>query len=164
MIQMRLPDAQGLYNPENEHDNCGIGFVAHIKGKPSHDIVLRGLDVLLNMDHRGATGADKTSGDGAGLLMQIPHEFITDVLKLDVGEKGTYGTGIIFLPKDEKEAATCIEIVNKYVREEGLTLVGYRDVPVDSSVPGEIAKTTEPTVKQIFIRANLEKDALERKL
>ena len=161
---MRLPDAQGLYNPENEHDNCGIGFVAHIKGKPSHDIVLRGLDVLLNMDHRGATGADKTSGDGAGLLMQIPHEFITDVLKLDVGEKGTYGTGIIFLPKDEKEAATCIEIVNKYVREEGLTLVGYRDVPVDSSVPGEIAKTTEPTVKQIFIRANLEKDALERKL
>ncbi|MDO8952874.1 MAG: glutamate synthase large subunit, partial [Draconibacterium sp.] len=161
---MRLPDAQGLYNPENEHDNCGIGFVAHIKGKPSHDIVLRGLDVLLNMDHRGATGADKTSGDGAGLLMQIPHEFITDVLKLDVGEKGTYGTGIIFLPKDEKEAATCIDVINKYVREEGLTLVGYRDVPVDSSVPGEIAKTTEPTVKQIFIRANLEKDALERKL
>lgn len=161
---MRLPDAQGLYNPENEHDNCGIGFVAHIKGKPSHDIVLRGLDVLLNMDHRGATGADKTSGDGAGLLMQIPHEFITDVLNLDVGEKGAYGTGIIFLPKDEKEAAFCIDVINKHVREEGLILVGYRDVPVDSSVPGEIAKTTEPAVKQIFIRANLEKDALERKL
>ena len=164
MIQMRLPDAQGLYNPENEHDNCGIGFVAHIKGKPSHDIVLRGLDVLLNMDHRGATGADKTTGDGAGLLMQIPHEFITEVLKLDVGDKGAYGTGIIFLPKDENEAATCIDVINKHVREEGLTLVGYRDVPVDSSVPGEIAKTTEPAVKQIFIRANLEKDALERKL
>ena len=87
MIQTRLPEAQGLYNPENEHDNCGIGFVAHIKGNPSHDIVLRGLDVLLNMDHRGATSADNTTGDGAGLLMQIPHEFITEVLKLDVGER-----------------------------------------------------------------------------
>ena len=161
---MRLPEAQGLYNPQNEHDNCGIGFVAHIKGKPSHDIVLRGLDVLLNMDHRGATGADKTTGDGAGLLMQIPHEFITEVLNMDVGEKGTYGTGIVFLPKDENEANFCIEILNKYIREEGLTLVGYRDVPVDSSAPGEIAKTTEPAVKQIFVRANLEKDALERKL
>ncbi len=164
MMQMRLPVAQGLYSPENEHDNCGIGFVAHIKGNPSHEIVRRGLDVLLNMDHRGATGADKTTGDGAGLLMQIPHEFITDVLKLDVGEKGAYGTGIIFLPKDEKEAAICIDVINKYVREEGLTLIGYRHVPVDSSVPGEIAKSTEPTVKQIFVRANLEKDALERKL
>src|SRR5512133_3653629 len=118
MKQMRLPYAQGLYNTENEHDNCGIGFVAHIKGNPSHNIVRRGLDVLLNMDHRGATGADKTTGDGAGLLMQIPHEFITDVLRLDVGEKGTYGTGIIFLPKDETEAGVCIDTINKYVREE----------------------------------------------
>jgi glutamate synthase (NADPH) large chain len=116
------------------------------------------------MDHRGATGADKTTGDGAGLLMQIPHEFITEVLNINVGEKGTYGTGIIFLPKEENEANFCIEILNKYIREEGLILVGYRDVPVDSSVPGEIAKTTEPAVKQIFVRANLEKDALERKL
>ena len=161
---MRLPVAQGLYNPENEHDNCGIGFVAHIKGKPSHDIVVRGLEVLLNMDHRGATSADNTTGDGAGLLMQIPHEFITDVLKMDVGEKGNYGTGIVFLPKDEAEASVCIDILTKYIKEEGLTLVGYRDVPVDSSAPGQIAKTTEPMVKQVFVRANLEKDALERKL
>ncbi len=161
---MRLPVAQGLYNPENEHDNCGIGFVAHIKGKPSHEIVLRGLDVLLNMDHRGATSADNTTGDGAGLLMQIPHEFITEVLKLDVGEKGQYGTGIIFLPKDETEADFCIEVLTKYINDEDLTLVGYRDVPVDSSAPGAIAKTTEPAVKQVFVRARLEKDALERKL
>ncbi len=164
MMHTRLPEAQGLYNPENEHDNCGIGFVAHIKGNPSHDIVLRGLDVLLNMDHRGATSADNSTGDGAGLLMQIPHEYITEVLKLDVGEKGNYGTGIIFLPKDETEAAHCIDVLSKYINEEGLTLVGYRDVPVDSSAPGEIAKTTEPTVKQVFIRANLEREALERKL
>jgi glutamate synthase (NADPH/NADH) large chain len=161
---MRLPEAQGLYNPENEHENCGIGFVAHIKGKPSHDILKRGLEVLRNMDHRGAMGADNSSGDGAGILLQIPHEFITDVLKMRVGDAGKYGTGLIFLPNDEKEADVCIGILTNQIEAEGLKLVGYRDVPVDASVPGEIAKTTEPSIKQVFVRANLEKDALERKL
>ncbi len=161
---MRLPEAQGLYNPANEHENCGIGFVAHIKGVPSHDIVRRGLEVLLNMDHRGATGADKTTGDGAGLLMQIPHEFITDVLRVDVGEKGTYGTGLIFLPKDEKDANICIEVLNKHIKNEGLTLVSYRDVPVDSTAPGKIASATEPAIKQVFVKGHFEKDTLERKL
>ena len=161
---MRLPEAQGLYSPENEHDNCGIGFVAHIKGKPSHDIINRGLEVLLNMDHRGATGADDSTGDGAGLLMQIPHEFITEVLNLNVGEPGRYGTGLIFLPKDENEASFCIDVLTRNIEAEGLKLVDYRDVPVNSSAPGEIAKTTEPAIKQVFIKANLEKDALERKL
>jgi len=164
MIQMRLPKAQGFYNPANEHDNCGIGFVAHIKGKPSHDIVRRGLEVLRNMDHRGATSADNSTGDGAGLLMQIPHEFITGVLKLDVGEQGKYGTGLVFLPKEEDEAEKCLEILKKNIKDEGLTLVDIRDVPVDSSAPGEIAKTTEPKVVQVFAKANLERDALERKL
>jgi len=164
MMQMRLPEEQGLYNPENEHDSCGIGFVAHIKGKPSHDIVKRGLEVLRNMDHRGAISSDNSSGDGAGLLMQIPHEFITEVLKLKVGEQGKYGTGLIFLPKEETEANICVEILTKNIEAEGLKLVAYRDVPVDSSAPGEIAKTTEPTIKQVFVKANLEKDALERKL
>ena len=163
-MQMRLPEAQGLYSPANEHDNCGIGFVAHIKGKPSHDIIKRGLEVLRNMDHRGATGADDSTGDGAGMLMQIPHEFITEVLNLNVGEQGKYGTGIIFLPKDKKEADYCLDVLTRNIEAEGLKLVGYRDVPVNSSVPGEIAKTTEPLVKQVFIKANLEKDALERKL
>ncbi|WP_340113487.1 glutamate synthase large subunit [Maribellus mangrovi] len=164
MMQKRLPDAQGLYNPVNEHDNCGIGFVAHIKGKPSHDIVNRGLEVLRNMDHRGATSADNSTGDGAGMLMQIPHEFITDVLKMNVGPQGKYGTGLVFLPKDEIEANVCTEILTKHVEAEGLTLLGFRDVPVDASAPGEIAKTTEPFIKQIFVKADLEKDALERKL
>jgi len=163
-MQMRLPEAQGLYNPDNEHDNCGIGFVAHIKGKPSHDIIRRGLEVLRNMDHRGATGADDSTGDGAGLLMQIPHEFITEVLNLNVGEQGKYGTGLIFLPKDEKEASYCLDVLTRNIETEGLKLVGYRDVPVNSSAPGEIAKTAEPFIKQVFIKANLEKDALERKL
>ncbi|MCD6354979.1 MAG: glutamate synthase large subunit [Prolixibacteraceae bacterium] len=163
-MQMRLPDTQGLYDPANEHDNCGIGFVAHIKGKPSHDIVNRGLEVLKNMDHRGAISADNSTGDGAGMLMQIPHEFITEELKLDVGEQGKYGTGLIFLPKDKKEAEFCTDILTRNIKAEGLKLVGYRDVPVDSSVPGEIAKTTEPFIKQVFVKGNLEKDALERKL
>ncbi len=164
MMQKRLPVAQGLYSPANEHDNCGIGFVAHIKGKPSHDIINRGLEVLRNMDHRGATSADNSTGDGAGLLMQIPHEFITEELKLDVGAQGKYGTGLVFLPKEEFEANICIEILTKHIEAEGLTLVGYRDVPVDHSAPGEIAKTTEPAVKQVFVKADLERDALERKL
>ncbi len=163
-MQMRLPEAQGLYNPVNEHDSCGIGFVAHIKGNPSHDIINQGLDVLRNMDHRGAMSADNSTGDGAGILMQIPHEFITAVLKLPVGEKGKYGTGLVFLPGDKKEADLCIEVLSKNIEAEGLTLVGYRDVPVDSSAPGEIAKTNEPLIKQVFVKANLETDALERKL
>ncbi|MEN8115724.1 MAG: glutamate synthase large subunit [Bacteroidota bacterium] len=163
-MQTRLPVAQGLYSPENEHDNCGIGFVAHIKGKPSHDIVKRGLEVLRNMDHRGATSADNSTGDGAGMLMQIPHEFIVDELKLNVGLPGKYGTGLIFLPKDENEANLCVDILTKNIESEGLTLVGYRDVPVDNSAPGDIAKTTEPAIKQVFVKGNLEKDALERKL
>ncbi len=161
---MKLPEIQGLYNPENEHENCGIGFVAQIKGTPSHEIISRGLEVLLNMDHRGAISADNSTGDGAGILLQIPHEFITEELKMPVGEPGKYGTGLIFLPKDEKEAALCMEVLSKHIQAEGLTLVGYRDVPVDHSAPGEIAKLTEPSIKQVFVRANLEKDMLERKL
>lgn len=164
MMQTR-PLAQGLYSPANEHENCGIGFVAHIKGKASHEIVMRGLEVLRNMDHRGATGADLSTGDGAGILMQIPHEFITEELKIEVGPVGTYGTGLIFLPKDKNEAEACLDILTKNIEAEGLTLVAYRDVPVDSSAPGEIAKKTEPSIKQVFVKGdNLERDALERKL
>ncbi len=161
---MGFPQKEGMYNPENEHDNCGIGFVTHIKGVPSHVIVEKGFEVLQNMDHRGARGADDASGDGAGILMQIPHEFIKEVLKVDVSEKGEYGTGLVFLPKIEKEANTCLEILANTIKEEGLDLVAFRDVPVDSSVLGTISKTTEPLIKQVFIKATLEQDELERKL
>jgi glutamate synthase (NADPH) large chain len=164
MKQIGLPGSQGLYSPENEHDNCGIGFVANIKGQSSHEIIRRGLDVLLNMDHRGAISADNSTGDGAGILLQIPHEFITEELKIPVGEPGTYGTGLIFLPKDENEAGICLDVLSNHIKNEGLTLLAYRDVPVDHSAPGEIAKTTEPAIKQVFVKASLEKDALERKL
>jgi glutamate synthase (NADPH) large chain len=122
MKHFGFPEAQGLYSPENEHDNCGIGFVANIKGQPSHEIIRRGLDVLLNMDHRGAISADNSSGDGAGILLQIPHEFITEELKIPVGNPGTYGTGLIFLPKDESEAGICLDVLSNHIKNEGLTL------------------------------------------
>ena len=164
MMQLRFPKEQGLYSSANEHDNCGIGFVAHIKGQASHDIISRGLQVLENLDHRGATSADNATGDGAGILMQIPHEYIKSVLKINVPEPGQYGTGLIFLPQKESEADICLDILTKHIQEEGLELIGYRNVPVDTSAPGEIAKKTEPAIKQVFIKGNLEPEALERKL
>jgi glutamate synthase (NADPH/NADH) large chain len=164
MNHFNIPEQQGLYNPANEHDSCGIGFVAHIKGLASHEIIQKGLDVLLNMDHRGATSADNTTGDGAGLLMQIPHEFITQALKMNVGLPGRYGTGLVFLPDIEKEAEICLEVLSRNIKDEGLELIGYRIVPVNHSAPGAIAATTEPAIKQVFVRGYLEQDALERKL
>ncbi len=159
-----FPEAQGLYHPRNEHDSCGIGFVAHIKGQPSHEIIRRGLDVLLNMDHRGATSADNSSGDGAGILIQVPHAFIKHSLGIDAGQPGRYATGLVFLPSRESEADLCLDVLNRHIREEGLELITYRDVPVDHSVPGKIALTTEPVIKQIFVKSHLEQDSLERKL
>ena len=116
------------------------------------------------MDHRGAINADNSSGDGAGILIQIPHEFIVDVLKVNVGEPGQYGTGLIFLPRDEKESSVCLSVLSQNIEAEGLEMLGYRDVPVDSTVPGEIAKINEPVIRQVFVKASLEKDVLERKL
>ncbi len=163
MEQKRMPNPQGLYDPMNEHDACGIGFVAHIKGAKSHDIIERGLTVLLNMDHRGATSADNKTGDGAGILLQLPHDFFISQ-GIAVPEPGQYGTGLVFLPVVEEEAAFCVEVLNRYVEAEGLSLIAWRDVPVDSSVIGEIAKRTEPAIRQIFVKGNYEQDVLERKL
>jgi glutamate synthase (NADPH) large chain len=158
-----FPKAQGLYDPNNEHDACGIGFVAHIKGKKSHDIVERGLTVLVNMDHRGATSSDNKTGDGAGILMQLPHDFFVS-LKIAVPASGKYGTGLVFLPQNEEEASYCIEVLNRYVESEGLQLICWREVPVDNSVIGEIAKRSEPQIRQIFVQGDYEQDTLERKL
>jgi glutamate synthase (NADPH) large chain len=159
-----LPVSQGLYNPENEHDNCGIGFVAHIRGQKSHDIIERGLQVLENMDHRGATGSDNKTGDGAGILMQIPDQFIREVLKVNVPASGLYGTGLIFLPQDKAEAGFCLDVLSKYIRQEGLELIEYREVDVDHSAPGEIARQAEPFITQVFVKADLEQSVFEQKL
>jgi glutamate synthase (NADPH/NADH) large chain len=165
MMQTGLPEAQGLYSPINEHDNCGIGFVANIKGQKSHDIVTRGLEVLAKMDHRGATGADAKTGDGAGIQIQIPHEFILKT-GIKVPEVGQYGTGLLFLPKNRKEADLCISTLQQFCEQEELDLFHIREVPVDSKAPGEIALRTEPRVVQVFIKSKIkrEQESLERKL
>jgi len=158
-----LPNPQGLYHPENEHDNCGIGFVAHIKGQKSHEIVRRGLDVLVNMTHRGAESSDNKSGDGAGILMQIPHEFYT-AKGILLPTPGSYGVGFMFLPNNDEEAEICKKAFNEIVEREGLKILQYRDVPVDSSVLGDISRSTEPRMEQVFLAGNYEQDELERRL
>ena len=163
MTKSRFPEKQGLYDPLNEHDSCGIGFVAHIKGVKSNEIIKRGLEVLKNMDHRGATNSDNTSGDGAGILIQVPHDFIVKQ-GIAVPSPGKYGTGLIFLPENPKEARLCEAVMEHHFKEEGLELIGYRDVPIDSSVVGEIARGSEPVIRQVFVKADLEQDALEQKL
>lgn len=162
-MQTGLPKARGMYSPENEHDACGIGFVANINGKKNHEIVRRGLDVLINMTHRGAESSDNVSGDGAGILMQMPHEFfINKGIKLPA--VGQYGAGLLFLPKDKSAAEQCCKILEKAIEAEGLTLIGYREVPVNSSCIGEIARSSEPYIKQVFITGKFEQDELERRL
>ncbi len=164
-MERGFPRQAGLYNAGNEHENCGIGFVAHIKGKASHDIVERGLEVLRNLDHRGAKGADNASGDGAGMLVQIPHRYIREVLQIPVTEAGTYGTGLLFLPREKKKAEALTALLKETVSEEGLELIALRDVLIRSEVLGEMARSTEPMIKQVFIRGeHLEQDVLERRL
>lgn len=156
---------EGLYSPSFEHDACGVGMVVNIHGNKSHVLVDSALKVLENMRHRGAEGADGKTGDGAGIMVQIPHEFI--LLKgIPVPEKGKYGTGLIFLPKDPDEQDKILKIMLEIIESEGLDLMKLRDVPVNSACLGESALETEPSIKQIFITGVADKDApgLERKL
>jgi len=164
-MQGKLPQRQGLYDSAFEHDSCGIGFVAHIKGTRSHDIIRRGIEVLERMEHRGAESADNKTGDGAGILMQIPHELYRNELPTLPGP-GLYGTGMVFLPRETGEAEYCIRELERVVDEEGLRTIGWRDIEVDSSVLGKISRASEPAMKQIFIAGKNTEDqaALERKL
>ncbi|MFI3322843.1 MAG: glutamate synthase large subunit [Rikenellaceae bacterium] len=141
---------QMLYNPDYEHDACGVGLLLNIDGKKSHKIVDDGLLVLENMVHRGAEGADVNSGDGAGIMLQIPHEFIL-LQGIAVPEKGCYGTGLLFTPKDEKRQELILETLTSEAAKEGLTLMAVRSVPTDNSMLGPAAKAAEPAIKQVFI-------------
>jgi glutamate synthase (NADPH/NADH) large chain len=165
------PAAQGLYDPVNEHDACGVGFVAHIKGKKSHEIVSQGLKILENLDHRGAVGADALMGDGAGILIQIPDAFYREEMAkqgVTLPPSGEYGVGMIFLPKEHASRLACEQELERTVKAEGQVLLGWRDVPVDPSMPiSPTVKASEPVIRQIFIGRGKDiivTDALERKL
>ena len=154
---------QGLYDPANEHDACGVGLVVNIHGSKSHDIIESALKVLENMRHRGAEGADNKTGDGAGILLQIPHEFIL-LQGIPVPEKGKYGTGLVFLPKDEAQRSDILSIMIEEIEKEGLTLMHLRKVPVNTEILGKTAQETEPDIKQMFITGCDDQQTLELKL
>lgn len=153
---------EGLYCADNEHDACGVGMIVNIHGNKSHELVDSALKVLENMKHRGAEGADNKTGDGAGIMLQIPHEFIL-LQGIPVPEKGHYGTGLVFLPKDEAEQQTILSVFIEEVEREGLQLMHVRAVPTNSAILGKDALETEPAVKQVFV-TGAEPQTLERKL
>ena len=164
-----LPAAQGLYDPRNEHDACGIGFVASVRGQKSHDIIVKGIQVLINLTHRGACGCDPETGDGAGVLIQIPHRFFTREcaqLGFTLPPAGEYGVGMTFLPVEPHARRQCEGIVERIVREEGLTVLGWRDTPIDGAAIGRVARVSQPYIQQVFVgRAKgMNEDQLERKL
>jgi glutamate synthase (NADPH/NADH) large chain len=163
--------AQGLYDPSNEHDACGVGFIAHIKGKKSHSIVEQGLLILKNLDHRGAVGADKLMGDGAGILIQIPDQYYREEMAkqgVNLPPPGEYGVGMVFLPKENASRIACEQEIERAVTAEGQVVLGWRDVPVDIDMPmSPTVRDKEPVIRQIFIGRGpdiMVTDALERKL
>ncbi|MHB1041416.1 MAG: glutamate synthase large subunit [Eubacteriales bacterium] len=165
-----MPPKQGLYDPRFEHDACGIGFVANIKGKKSNEILRHALTILINLDHRGARGAELNSGDGAGILMQIPHAFFEKVCAKEnfgLPPAGKYGVGMLFLPADDTERKDCEEILEEVIREEGQTFLGWRSVPTNNGTLGDTAKLCQPFIRQVFIAPGPEvkdQDDFERKL
>ncbi|WP_287131723.1 glutamate synthase large subunit [Bacteroides sp.] len=159
----RQPKQLGLYEASHEHDACGVGMLVNIQGGKSHELVESALKVLENMRHRGAEGADNKTGDGAGIMLQIPHEFIL-LQGIPVPEKGKYGTGLLFLPKDEKDQATILSVIIEEIEKEGLTLMHLRNVPTCPEILGEAALANEPDIKQIFITGFTESETADRKL
>ena len=164
-----LPRAQGMYDPAYEHDSCGIGFVASIRGQKSHEIIRQGIQVLINLTHRGACGCDPETGDGAGVLIQIPHEFFVREcaqLGISLPQPGEYGIGMCFLPV-EKHARLKVEgVLERIMLEEGLTVLGWRDTPVEGNGIGRVARASQPYIEQIFVGrgTGMDEDAFERKL
>ncbi|WP_284642253.1 glutamate synthase large subunit [Paenibacillus silviterrae] len=157
MMKKGLPVKQGLYDPQFEHDACGIGFVANIKGRPSHEIVSQALNVLCNLDHRGGQGCETNTGDGAGILMQLPHTFLRTACQeegIQLPEPGSYGVGMVFLPQDHEARIACERVLEEKIRESGQSFLGWRTVPTDNASLGNTAKSAEPYVRQVFIGAS----------
>src|SRR5512145_207650 len=147
---MQQRKTRWLHDPRAERDACGVGFVANVKGERSHEIIEKGLTVLRNLTHRGACGCDPLTGDGAGILVQVPDDFLRRACKsarITLPAPGTYGVGMVFLPPEVNQKNQCQRIVGKVVRDEGQTLLGWRRVPVDASAPGPLARTVMPEVR-----------------
>ncbi len=166
---MNNDNKKGMYVPEMEHDACGIGFVANLKGKKSHQIVKDAVTMLMNMEHRGACGCEPETGDGAGILIQNPHEFLKEECAktgINLPDYGQYGVGMIFFPANEEVREECRYILNKHIGELGFELLGYREVPTDNSMIGATAKSLEPKIEQVFVRHTTitDPEALERKI
>ncbi len=165
-----LPPKQGLYDPQFEHEACGVGFVANIKGKKSHAIIRQGIQILLNLDHRGACGCEANTGDGAGILIQPPHDFLKLVARearFTLPASGDYAVGMMFLPPDAAQRAECEKIFAEIVVEEGQKVLGWRIVPTSNGTLGNTARASEPQMRQVFIGRSkkLSDDmAFERKL
>jgi glutamate synthase (NADPH) large chain len=151
---MIIPGSQGLYDPRHEHDSCGFAFVVDVLGRRSHDVVARGMDALRRLDHRGARGAEPNTGDGAGVMIQVPHEFLSVVVDIDLPPPGSYATGLVFLSTDDAEAARAVQVLDKYALVEGAQVLGWRDVPVDTTDLGKTALDARPRIRQVFLFAN----------
>ena len=167
--QNGLPPAQGLYNPAHEHDACGLGFVANINGTPSHDIILKGLEILVNLAHRGACGCDVETGDGAGILIQIPHAFFAKEsakLGFHLPAPGEYGVAMCFLPVEPHQRLICEGLLERIAREEGLAVLGWRDTPVAVEVIGRVARASQPYIQQFFVQrsSHMKGEEFERRL
>src|SRR5208283_5148665 len=167
--RLHIPHPQGLYHPRNEHDACGMGLVASIRGEKSHAIIRKGLEVLINLTHRGAAGCDPETGDGAGVLIQIPHVFFArecGELGMQLPGPGCYGVAMVFLPVDKHSRLQCEGMFERISQAEGLSLLGWRDTPVNGDLIGRQARASQPYIEQMFVGRpeGMDEDAFERLL
>src|SRR6201995_1207421 len=167
--RLRVPAPQGLYHPRNEHDACGMGLVASIRGEKSHEMIRKGLEGLINLTHRGAAGRDPETGDGAGILIQIPHAFFArecGKLGIQIPEAGEYGVAMCFLPVDKHSRLQCEGEFERIAEEEGLRVLGWRDTPVNGDAIGREARASQPYIEQFFVGRpdGMTKDDFERRL
>src|SRR4051794_30128296 len=154
MTQPGYPPRQGLYDPWYEHDACGVGFIADMKGRRSHDLVAKGMRILMNLEHRGACGCEKNTGDGAGITLQTPHRFLKKAcaqLGFELPEPGKYACGLVYLPTDPNQRRACEALFERAVTDCGQVVLGWRDVPTDPSPIGESARAAMPFFRQLFI-------------